>query len=519
MTQAATSKEAKQPLGLYKLCTARWLTYGLGFVALYLFLAWGYGDVFARAEQDSYISTSTDTMYYLLSQPLGHWYWLLHWPLLLFKWAWVGGLLLAGIYTLTARFTDAAFRLPRKWEGVGFIVPLAQIGWIIYRGTNLYYKHEPSLFLAIAIYALVATAVMAAISWFITRKKEVVLPERVRPIGLCITLLLTALTTGAARYFNQNEILLARLQLQQQQQDWETMIETARSARQPSRAVAAYHAVALEETDQLLDGMFELVYEYPKARLDTIDGNEEYGLFLADCNYHAGLLNAGYRCAMDQNVMNGPRLYNFKRMAVCALLMGEKELCQKYLTIISQMPFEGDFVDKYTAMLHNRKLIDEDAELKHVLSLAPKEDYFEQNYLSPLFLGYNTGINQGTDATLITSAAACLYQKDLKAFYFRAQILGQKGFNFPMSMQEALGILAIKHPELHIMEQFPQIGQFVPGSINSFLIDAKPFAKDRLALRHELRKAWLGTYMYYYYTENNDPDQVRKEEKKSTEVN
>lgn len=93
---------------------------------------------------------------------------------------------------------------------------------------------------------------MAAISWFITRKKEVVLPERVRPIGLCITLLLTALTTGAARYFNQNEILLARLQLQQQQQDWETMIETARSARQPSRAVAAYHAVALEETDQLL---------------------------------------------------------------------------------------------------------------------------------------------------------------------------------------------------------------------------------------------------------------------------
>lgn len=223
MTQAATSKEAKQPLGLYKLCTARWLTYGLGFVALYLFLAWGYGDVFARAEQDSYISTSTDTMYYLLSQPLGHWYWLLRWPLLLFKWAWVGGLLLAGIYTLTARFTDAAFRLPRKWEGVGFIVPLAQIGWIIYRGTNLYYKHEPSLFLAIAMYALVATAVMAAISWFITRKKEVVLPERVRPIGLCITLLLTALTTGAARYFNQNEILLARLQLQQQQQDWETL--------------------------------------------------------------------------------------------------------------------------------------------------------------------------------------------------------------------------------------------------------------------------------------------------------
>ena len=86
-------------------------------------------------------------------------------------------------------------------------------------------------------------------------------------------------------------------------------------------------------------------------------------------------------------------------------------------------------------------------------------------------------------------------------------------------MQEALCILSLKHPELHIQEQFPQIGQFVPGSVNTFLIDAKPYAKDHLALRHELRKQWLGTYMYYYYTENNDPDQVRKEVKNQSEVN
>lgn len=90
------------------------------------------------------------------------------------------------------------------------------------------------------------------------------------------------------------------------------------------------------------------------------------------------------------------------------------------------MPFEGDFVDKYTAMLHNRKLIDEDAELKHVLSLAPKEDYFEQNYLSPLFLGYNTGINQGMDATLITSAAACV-SKGLEGFLLPRTDIRTKG--------------------------------------------------------------------------------------------
>ena len=36
------------------------------------------------------------------------------------------------------------------------------------------------------------------------------------------------------------------------------------------------------------------------------------------------------------------------------------------------------------------------------------------------------------------------------------------------------------------------------------------FGGDRLRLRHELRDRWLGTYVYYYYTENNDPDQVMK---------
>ena len=500
--------------------TARWLTYALGFIALLVFVTWGYGDVFERAEQNSFVTTDAEQMHYLLSQPMGQVYWLTRWVLILFKWSWLGGILLAAIYTLTARFADYALQLPRKCEGIGFIIPVAELAWVLWRGTNVYYQNEPSKFIFVAIIAFALTALLALVTWLITRKRtSKAIPTQVRPWGLCISLLMIFGTLAVARTVNENVILTARFKNLELRQDWDTIIEETKTAKRPTRAVAAYYAIALEETDQLLQSMYDIPYDFPVEKLDSINGTNEYGIFTADCNYHAGLLNAGYRCAMDQNVMNGPRLYNFKRMAVCALLMGEKELCQKYLTIISQMPFEGDFVDKYTAMLHNRKLIDEDAELKHVLSLAPKEDYFEQNYLSPLFLGYNTGINQGTDATLITSAAACLYQKDLKAFYFRAQILGQKGFNFPMSMQEALGILAIKHPELHIMEQFPQIGQFVPGSINSFLIDAKPFAKDRLALRHELRKAWLGTYMYYYYTENNDPDQVRKEEKKSTEVN
>lgn len=402
-------------------------------------------------------------MHGLLRLPMGGIYWVGRWALLVYKWVWSGALCMAAVYTLTAWLADRAMRLPRQWDGIGFVLPAAQLGWIMWRGVNLYYKNEPSLFIIIALAVLAVVAVLALVSWLITRK-------------------------------------LAKAEL-------------------PARAVAAYYAAALEESDQLLEGQYDIPYDFPKLKLDSLDGNEEYGLFESDCNYHAGLLNAGYRCAMDKVVMGGPRLFYYKRMAVCALLMGEKALCRKYLTLIDQMPLEGAFVEKYWAMLDNPALMKDDAELQHVLSLDPREERFEQNYQQPLFLGYNIGLNSGTDATLITSAAACLYSKDLQSFLARAQILAQKGASFPSAMQQALAILNVKNHGL--LQQFPQVGQFVPGEISSFYMDAKPYMgkKNRLKLRHELRERWLGTYVYYYYTENNDPEQVVKPKQNQSQVN
>ena len=54
------------------------------------------------------------------------------------------------------------------------------------------------------------------------------------------------------------------------------------------------------------------------------------------------------------------------------------------------------------------------------------------------------------------------------------------------------------------------MNSFVENELKAFLSDAKPYVKDRLALRRELKERWLGTYFYYYYCENNDPDQVIK---------
>ncbi len=519
----ASARPATAHKGLSSRTACR-LTYALGFLALLAFTTWGYADVFTRAEQESYISTGSDTLYYLLSQPLGHLYWLTRWPLTLFKWAWLGGPLLALVWTLTAWLTDRALRLPRPLWGLGFVVPLAQMGWIVWRGTNLYYKTEPSLFVAIALGLLLVAALAAGLGALARRFKrrlsgaaEAIVPTSAPsrwsalPWTAFVLVVLIGGATWGARRFNENEILTARLQNLAAEQRWDDMIDLALAARQPSRAVAAYHAIALTETDRLLDGLFAIPYEFPKVRLDLHDGSEEYGLFVADANYHAGLINAAYRGAMDRTVMDGPRLCYLKRMAICALLNGEKALCRKYLILIGRCPFEEDFVAKYTALLDHPERIDDDAELKHVRSLAPREDRFEQNYQAPAFLGYNVGLETGSDATLQTSAAACLYSKDLGRFLPRAQIMAQKGMTFPAAMQQAIAIMALKDPSM--LELFQkQVGPYVGDEIRAFLVDAKPYVKDRLALRHNLREKWIGTYVYYYYTENNDPDQVAQPE-------
>ena len=488
--------------------TARWLTYGVGLAALFAFFTLIYGDVLVRTAEDNYVSTSSDTMYYLLSQPWGRLWWVMRWPLLLFKWTAVGGLLLAAVYTLTARFADYALRLPRPWEGLGFLLPVAQIGWMLWQGTNLYYKNEPSRFLLIALVCLLLTAVLAAVVWLLRRKADGRTTETVRPYGLAMVLAVMAATSWAALRFNENEILTARLQNLCAEERWDEMIDQARSARQPSRAVAAYHAIALLQKGQLLDGVFDIPYEYPEVRLEKHDGSEEYGLFLADCSLHAGLLNAGYRNAMDKLVMDGPRLFTLKQLALCSLLNGEEALCRKYMHLIKAMPFTQDFTDRYEPLIGNKQRIEAEPMFHDILSRYPRETRFEQNYQPPTFLGYNMGLHEGSDAVLQTSVAACLYSKDLQSFLPRAQIMAQKGMPFPACVQQAVAILALKKPEL--LQAFPQVGRFVPDEIRSFLMDAKPYVGDRLALRHELRDRWLGTYVYYYYTENNDPDQVMK---------
>ncbi|MBR6926015.1 MAG: hypothetical protein IKH52_02235, partial [Bacteroidaceae bacterium] len=65
------------------------------FLVLWVLLSWVYGDVMWRTEQNSYVSVSAMQMKHLTDVSMGWFFYAARWLLTLFKYPWIGGLLMA----------------------------------------------------------------------------------------------------------------------------------------------------------------------------------------------------------------------------------------------------------------------------------------------------------------------------------------------------------------------------------------------------------------------------------------
>lgn len=542
--------------------------YAILFLVFTLALWISYGDVFYRTEQESYVSDAIVTMKPLTELTFGWLRYAGRYILLAMHLPIVGCALLSLFIMTTAWMVNLVLRIPSRFIAIApTILSIGYIAWLAWAGFNIYFKEEPSTCMLIPMIAWMCVTPVAFVAslWRHKISKPLLSLCNVVPIiigvlgivvsmlyfkqwqlqsfftcaslGLALTLwcilreacvphtplrsrlflistVASAALISAAAYAlafrNQNVVLTSRMQNLMWEGEWQEMVDCGLQAREPSRSVAAYYAIALEMQDRLLEELFNIPFYFPEPLLNKNSQSDEYGLLQPDCDYTAGLVNSSYHDCFEHIVVNGLRLRHLKRMAVCAVLMDQKELARKYMKLISRNPLEQAFVKKYEPMITNRSLVDSDTELAHVLSLKPHEEKFEQYYRKPTFLGYNIGLNQGSDATLRTSLAATLYSKDLKQSLLRAYAFLQKGWQLPQCMQEALLLYNINNPDDRILESFPKVNDYVARSLQQFVRDITPYAKDKEAQRVKLKDRWLGSYYYYYYCENNQPNQVRE---------
>lgn len=505
-----------------------WIVYGLGFLLLAVFCTWVYGPVFHHIALDNFVCSDAEAMTYVRRMPHGGLYWAARYVLLVFKNQWLGGLLMAAVLTCAAWFFDRLFLLAASRShrfsgfgmGLGFLPVVGLLWYMVHRGYNLFLRCEISTFviwtLGLSAVAIVVGLVALLLCRFVFKRPSA--PTTGWAYVGCV-LTIAAFTYVVRQAYTEGENVRVSCRMQNildETEDWDTMADLARSCKQPSRSVAAYYIIALVHQNELLEHVFDIPYDYPELQLDNVGGDDEGLNYIADCNLHAGLVTGAYHTSMENHVMYGPHLRNYKRMAVCAILNGEFPLAKRYLRLISKVPFEKEWVEKYEAMIADPKLIDEEEAFGIIKKLAPQEQSFEQKYRMPLFLGYNAGVLNGSNETLVTSVATCMYSKDLNSLLPRIEALSQRT-TLPLPVMQALMVASINRPGL--LDQYPQVKQqraLLDDDFGRFIQDVKPYldkkkkvAGDEAAskaiqkeMSDSLRERWLTTYYYYYYCGN-----------------
>lgn len=559
------------------------------------------GDAFFLASQESYVSNSAMQMKALTDVDFGTLFYAARWPLALYKYPLIGGLLLASILVLTGFLTNRLLRLKTALQPLGYLVPAAVLTYFSLRGFNIYYLNEqskiflfPTLLLAILAalciarqllqrdaaprllpasvrkgliltigltvligiivsYATLPAGCATALSAGIlvlglslilaidTRKREEQASIKVIALGAMLTLCGgIGLAVFADSQMN-NVIVTGRCVRLLEEGKFEEMAEAALKAKRPSRSVAAYYAIALEEQDYLLNALFDFTFDYPKIKFDTPERSDEYVLFVADCNLACGLAAPAYHHAFERTVIEGIGTHRLKTMALSAIVMGEKELSKKLMRVLAKAPFTDDFVEQYSPMIDQPGLIEQNESLARIKKRNSEliDRAFEQNFQRPPFLGYSMHAMPRSKEQFCNTIAAILYSKDLNAFMQIVHGFPENNIAMPQAVQEALTLCILTKPGGEALRtQFKNLDPQTEQRAMAFLKDVKPIidrqhkaaqakglkpdakgkynydeetdVANKKEMRDALHDTWVGTYYYYYYCENNNPDQVKK---------
>lgn len=486
------------------------------FLLVWLFLYWFYGDMLRVAQQRSFFVWDSLAMESVLSQSWGWLYAVGRFMLLACRWPLLGSLLIAAMLVGAVKLLDGVRNKENKsiFSIFNFqfsiLIPFAYFGWMFYKGLNMFYLREPSWIMTIPLITLVVCAVIYLVSRVVRKSKKQPAPQEkcsMFNVQCLIFLILWLASAVMAVTYAQNDRLTCKMECLMMEQDWDGMVEVAKSASRPSRTVAAYYALALNQNGQMANELFSLPFQYPNAHLSRGNGGFDGGMdyVVIDCNFYAGLTRCAYHEAMEQNVLECPTIHRLKRMVQCAVIDRENALAEKLLAILKKAPFEGDFVEKYSEMLKDYNLVCQDGELASVIDLQPVKDSFEQIYREPLFLGYNIALTEAKSIRgLHNSLYACLYSKDMKAFGSRVLTMVenalQGGAPLPKLYEEAIivenikNLAALKNMRLStytLQEMKEFMGEcFTKGEKLDPKQKAKEFEKYR------------GTYEYYYYFQN-----------------
>ena len=479
------------------------------FVLTYLWAAWYFGDVLRMARERSFWVPSTEEMEFLLQQNFG-WGWSLGRLLIMpMRYPWAGALIPAVLITLGTWLTGYVLRLKGNLRFLEYIPAGLYFSWMTYEGINWFHENEKGMIFAVPFFVVLLLAVCAIAVAFITRGSAV--PALVRKpkdetsmqnwlqVGMLV------LIFGGCALFDHFQRpytrVMAREDVCMLNQDWQGIMKVARdNATLSYRPIAAKYAIALVETNQICERLYDIRLDYDSLYLHSQNGKHcmELNMYQEDCDYYAGFMETCIHHAIERNTMIGPNIRSLELLTKCAIMRKEWENAYRYLRILRDVPFEGSFVDKYTKYVGDTAVIKNDPEMALIMELEPIHDSFENNYQQPTFLGYNLALMEGRSKNaLMNSLAVCMYTKLMPAFMMRTAPL--QGSTPPENIADALCLMTAK--DASIPSRFAGL-EYRMSQLQSSLTAMKPYLSDRPGNARMLFDTYKGYYPYYYFFGN-----------------
>lgn len=477
--------------------------YSLFFLLAWAWSSWWMGDVFCIARERSFFATDETLMHFLWQQSFGSVFIFGRALLTLYKWPIIGGLVVALLLTGGTWLVGYCLRLRpgSGWHWISFLPALAWMCWTAWKGLNMYYQAEPGCVLGVLLLGVLVCGIDAFVIWTFKGKAKRERAMSSRGVFELITLSLFALPLLITHFRHPYLRPLTRMEMQMMEEDWNGMAETARAnAKLSYRPLAAYYAIALVQNGHLTDQLFDIRLDYDSLYVTNVSGGADVSTsyYLIDCDYHAGLFRPATHRAVEQLTVFGPSIYVLKHLTRLALLDHDWEVARKYLFILNQTPFEGEWVRRYEAMLDKPEAVDAEPVFAKVRMTEPVSDAFEGMFQEPTFLGYTCVLTAGRSReALMQSLMACLYSKRMPDFLLRCQPL--VGTTPPRTIAEGLVTQSFKEPD--IIKAFPQL-KMSQGVYQGFLRNVQPYMQERARGGVELFDQYHGYYPYYYFFGN-----------------
>ena len=238
----------------------------------------------------------------------------------------------------------------------------------------------------LAVYFLLMAATYRN-EWKEQNAKASVLTTYVLPLGaLCVI----AASVYHFWYKDANFHHELRMQRCIDQADWEGVVkEGTKQDEEPTRAIVMMHNLALSRLGRQCDEMYSF-------RKGSKKSNSPLPVFMFNVAgrsmlYQYGAMNECHRVCMEEGVEYGWNVEQLKDLARCATFNKEPQAAMKFLDILRQTSYYGDWADHMETLLNDSALLAKDQEtgpithmMHHTDRLDAVEGYVEKSLMNAL---------------------------------------------------------------------------------------------------------------------------------------